>query len=250
VVINLGLAFANMGKRVLILDADLGLSNIDVLLGLTPRYTVEHLFSGRKPFADILIQGPGGMSIMPAGSGVLELVNLDESQKLFFLNEIDQWVDQVDALLIDTGAGISSNVLYFNSSAQESIIVVTPEPTSITDAYALIKVLYLRHQKKDFMILINQAATGLEARGVYRNINMVVDRFLGGLSLDYLGYIPQDGHLTDAVRKQRALLELYPHSPASRCLREMARTLAQRGIPTREKGNVQFFWKRLLGTPH
>jgi len=235
-----------MGLQVLVLDADLGLANIDVLLGLTSRYTVEHLLKREKSLPDILIQGPGGMSIMPAGSGVLELVALNEGQKLFLLNEFDQFADRVDILLIDTGAGISSNVLYFNLAAQESIVVVTPEPTSITDAYALIKVLANKHRKKSFMILVNLVATAQEAKEVFRKINKVVDRFLGSLSLDYLGFIPFDEHISKAVRSQRAVLDLYPQSSASRSFVELAKVIAEKPIQNRGNGSLQFFWKRLL----
>ncbi|MCX5906023.1 MAG: MinD/ParA family protein [Deltaproteobacteria bacterium] len=249
VVANLGLAFTELGKKVLILDADLGLANIDVLLGLSSRYTIEHLLKREKSLADILIPGPGGMSIMPAGSGVLDLVDLNESQKLFLLNEFDQYADHVDILLIDTGAGIASNVLYFNMAAQESIIIVTPEPTSITDAYALIKVLSIRHRKKSFMILVNQAVHAQEAKEVFAKINRVVDRFLGTLSLDYLGYVPFDENMTKAVRSQKAILELYPESSASKSFRELARLIVEKPIQNRGNGNVQFFWKQLLQGP-
>lgn len=246
VVANLGLAFTQMGKQVLILDADLGLANIDVLLGLSSRYTIEHLLKQEKNFTDILIQGPGGMSIMPAGSGVLELVDLNESQKLFLLNEFDQYADRVDILLIDTGAGISSNVMYFNLVAQESIVIVTPEPTSITDAYALIKVLSTKHRKKSFMILVNLVATAHEAKEVFRKIHRVVDRFLGSLSLDYLGYVPFDESIPKAVRCQKAVLEMYPKSSASQSFMELAKVIAEKPIPDRENGNLQFFWRQLL----
>ena len=195
VVANLAFAFTRLGKKVLVLDADLGLANIDVLLGLTPKYTIEHLLSQEKSVFEILTKGPGGMSILPASSGVLELVDLDESQKVFLLGELDLVAETVDILLIDTAAGISSNVLYFNMAAEESIVVVTPEPTSITDAYALIKVLSTKYKKESFIILINAAQNGQEAKDAYRKISMVVDRFLGSISVDYLGFVPYDEKL-------------------------------------------------------
>jgi len=246
VVANLGLAFTQLGKKVLVLDADLGLANIDVLLGLSSRYNIGHLLKTEKRFTDILIKGPGGMSIIPAGSGVLELVNLNENQKLFLLNEFDQYADLWDLLLIDTGAGISSNVIYFNMVAHDCIVIVTPEPTSITDAYALIKILYKKHCRKEFMILINQVSSVQEAKEVFSNINKVVDRFLGSLSLDYLGFIPFDENVSKAVRFQKAVLEIYPRSPSSQSFIELAKLIA--GKPLTEKGNgsVQFFWKKLF----
>jgi flagellar biosynthesis protein FlhG len=245
-VANLGYAFTQLGKRILILDADLGLANIDVLLGLTPRYTIEHLFDRTKTFAELLIKGPGGMSIMPASSGVMDLVDLKEEQKLFLLSEIDLMAGQIDLLLIDTGAGISSNVLYFNMAAQESIVIVTPEPTSITDAYALIKVLSVRFKKKTFMVLVNLVEGDHEARDVFRKISLVADRFLEQVSIDYLGFIPFDEKLPWAVKQQRAVLELYPKAPSSRGFMDLAKRLAERPVQFKGDGQIQFFWKQLL----
>jgi flagellar biosynthesis protein FlhG len=245
VVANLGLALARRGKRILVLDADLGLANIDILLGLTPRFTLEHFLAGHKKLQDILLPGPEGLLILPAGSGVPELVDLDETQKICLLNEMDQLSQHIDWLLIDTGAGISTNVLYFNLAAQESIILVTPEPTSITDAYALIKILATRHQKKNFLILINAAAEEGEAKEVFRKISLVADRFLSSVSLDYLGFIPFDKHIPLAVKKQQALLELFPHSPAGKSFTDLSRLLTDRPFRNRNEGNVQFFWKQV-----
>jgi flagellar biosynthesis protein FlhG len=250
VVANLAFALTQMGKRVLVLDADLGLANIDVLLGLTPRYTIEHFFSRKKALHEILVEGPGGMTIMPASSGVLDLVNLTESQKLFLLNEVDGIAEKVDVLLIDTGAGISSNVLYFNMAAQESIVIATPEPTSITDAYALIKLLSTRYQKKDFMMLVNQVADDHEAREVYEKISKVADRFLGSLSIDYLGFIPYDQKLPSAVKHQRPVLEIYPKAASSKGFTELAKSLSEKPFKHGDHGGIQFFLKQLLQAEH
>ena len=158
VVINLSVAFDRMGLRTLIMDADLGLANIDVLLGLTPKYNMSHVLSGQKRLEEVLVDGPGRVKIMPASSGVQELTRLTDEQKLLFLELLDGLETDIDVLLIDTGAGISDTVLYFNLAAHERIIVVTPEPTSLTDAYALIKVLYSKHGERNFRILVNPAA--------------------------------------------------------------------------------------------
>ena len=132
------------------MDADLGLANIDVLLGLTPKYNMSHVLSGQKRLEEVLVDGPGRVKIMPASSGVQELTRLTDDQKLLFLELLDGLETDIDVLLIDTGAGISDTVLYFNLAAHERIIVVTPEPTSLTDAYALIKVLYSKHGERHF----------------------------------------------------------------------------------------------------
>ncbi len=250
IVANLALALTRLGKRVLVLDADLGLANIDILLGLTPRYTIEHLLTGQKRLQEILVPGPEGMVILPAGSGIQELADLNEGQKIFLLNEMDQLSQRIDVLLIDTGAGISSNVLYFNLAAQESIIIITPVPTSLTDAYALIKVLATRHQKKHFIILANAVAHEPEAMEVFRKISLVADRFLGSVSLDYLGYIPRDEHVLRAVRKQKAVLELFPQSPAGKSFMILSQRLLDRPFRNRNEGNIQFFWKQVWEHSH
>lgn len=246
VVANLAFAFTQMGKKVLVLDADLGLANINVLLGLVPRYTIEHLLKKEKRIFDILIEGPGGMFILPASSGVLELVELNESQKIFLLNEMDLLAETVDFLLIDTSSGISSNVLYFNLAAEELIIIVTPEPTSITNAYTLMKVLFLKYKKKTFTILVNTAQNETEAKEVYKKIILMVDRFLGSLSIDYLGFIPFDEKIPLAVKSQRPVLELFPEADSSRSFQQVAQILIEK--PRRQEGNgsVQFFWRHLL----
>jgi flagellar biosynthesis protein FlhG len=246
VVANLAFAFTQLQKRVLVLDADLGLANIDVLLGLTSQYTMEHLLKREKRIFDILIKGPGGMSIMPASSGVLELVELNESQKIFLLNELDLLAETVDILLIDTAAGISANVLYFNLAAEESIVISTPEPTSITNANTLIKVLSTKYKKKNFTILINSAHNSQEAREVYKKISLFVDHFLGSLSIDYLGFIPFDEKLPKAVKHQKPVLELYPEAISSRSFIKVAKILAEKPLRHETNGNVQFFWKHLL----
>jgi flagellar biosynthesis protein FlhG len=247
VVANLALAFTQMGQRVLIFDSDLSLANIDVLLGLTPKYTIEHLLKRQKTIFEILVQGPGGMWIIPASSGVLDFLDLDESQKLFLLNEMDLVAERIDILLIDTAAGISANVLYFNTAAAESIVIATPEPTSITDAYALIKVLVQKHRKKNFLILVNGGRSASEAKEVFTKLSRAADRFLGSLSLDYLGFIPYDEKLPMAVKKQKPVLEIYPQCASSRRFLEIARNLLdQSGRDPGSRGNVQFFWRQLF----
>lgn len=246
VVANLAFAFTRLGRKVLVFDADLGLANIDILLGLTPQYNIQHLLSREKGVFEILTQGPGGMAVLPASSGILELVDLNESQKLFLLNELDQVAETVDILLIDTGAGISSNVLYFNLAAEESIVVVTPEPTSITDAYALIKVLATKFKKDRFTLLVNSAQNGQEAKETFGKISRAVDRFLGGISVDYLGFVPFDEKIPQAVKNQRPVLEAYPQAPSSRSFMEMARGLIERPPTPRTQGQVQFFWQHLF----
>ena len=246
IVVNLGLALSRQGLKVLLIDADLGLANLDILLGLTPSYTIQDLLAHRQPLAEVMAEGPEGLKILPASSGIPELAELDEYQKMFLLNELDNYSETLDVVLIDTGAGISRNVLFFNLAAQERIVVANNEPTSITDAYALIKVLSTKYKKETFSILINSAQNGQEAKEAFRKISMTVDRFLGSISLDYLGYVPFDQKLPLAVKHQRPVLELYPQALSSRSFMEMAKNLMERPTPRRTYGNVQFFWQYLF----
>ena len=246
VVTNLALALSRAGKRVLVWDADLGLANIDVLLGLKPEYNINHMLSGEKSLREILVTGPGGFRIMPASSGIQELSDLGEGQKVRLLSELDEFEDDLDFLLIDTGAGISSNVTYFNMAAQERILVVTPEPTSITDAYAMIKVMATKYNQKSFNILPNMVSGVKEAKSVYTLLAGVADKHIGHLSLGYIGYVVKDEHLVKSVRQQRAVLDLFPQSQAGGCFIDLAKRLINSPTTTRLDGNIRFFWKRLL----
>ena len=246
VVTNTALAMSRLGQRVMVLDADLGLANIDVMLGLVPKNNIKHVFSGEKSLSEILVEGPGGMLILPASSGVPELANLNEVEKLFLLNEVEELGLFIDIMLIDTSAGISDNVLFFNIAAQQRVIVVTPEPTSITDAYALIKVLVQRHHVRDFSILVNWAKNGMEAQKVYRQLASVADRFLGLLSMNYIGFVPKDDAIPRSVCHQQAVLEKYPECKASKGFMDLAKNILGERYNNHVDGGIKFFWKNLL----
>jgi flagellar biosynthesis protein FlhG len=246
IVTNLAYALAKEGKRTLVLDADLNLANVDILLGLTPKFNLHHVFTGEKTLAEILVEGPGGLKLLPASSGILELADLTENQRLYFLAEMEALAGTIDILLVDTAAGINNNVIYFNLAAQERIIILTPEPTSLTDAYALIKVLSSKHDVKRFRILVNQARSEKEAMAVFRKLSVVADRFLDTLSLDFMGHIPYDAKLPQAVRAQKLVSELYPDAAVSRMLAKVSRQLATERPEVQSDGNIKFFWQGLF----
>ena len=246
IVTNLAYSLARKGKKVLVLDADLNLANVDVLLGLTPKFNLHHVLIGEKRLRDILIKAPGGFQILPASSGIMELADLSEEQKLFFLSEISALGNIIDIMLIDTAAGINNNVIYFTLAAQEKVVVLTPEPTSLTDAYAMIKVLSSLHDVKRFRILVNSARTEKEALAVFRQLTLVSDRFLGSLSLDYLGFIPYDNKLPQAVRSQRLVVDMSPRSTSSGKFFDLAEQLIQEEPEPHTDGNIKFFWKGLF----
>ncbi len=222
VVVNLAMAFDRLGKRVMILDADLGLANIDVLLGIAPKYNISHVLEGKRQLGEVLVKGPGNIRIMPASSGVQELTRLTDDQKIFFLEMMDELEADIDILIVDTSAGISDTVLYFNLAAQERVVVITPEPTSLTDAYALIKVLFTRHGERHFKILSNSVEDERAGKLLFAKISKVADHFLDGISLDYLGFIPHDPNVSRSVIQQKPILEAFPGSPASKAFMVLA----------------------------
>jgi flagellar biosynthesis protein FlhG len=247
IVANLGYALSRLGKKVLILDADLGLGNLDVLLGVAPKFNISHVIRGEKSLAEILEEGPGNMKILPAASGIQELTQLTQEQKMQVFTDLDRLVDDMDLLLIDTAAGISSNVMDFNVMAHEIIVVVSPEPTSITDAYALMKVLSLKYSEKSCKLVVNMAASPKEAQDVFRQLDLVTDRFLD-IHIDYLGCVLRDDKLPRGVKHQRLVSDLYPESRAGRCFADLARRVAKQAPASRPKGNTNLFWHHLVRT--
>jgi flagellar biosynthesis protein FlhG len=248
VVSNLAIALSTQGKKVLVIDADLGLGNLDVLLGLSPAYNLNHVLNGEKNLSEILIDGPAGIKIIPAGSGVQEFTSLGQHEKLKLLDELDMLEEQFDVLIVDTEAGISENVTYFTVAAQEIIVVVTPEPTSITDVYALIKLLATRYSEHHFKVLVNMAKDSEDALEVFRKLANVAGRFLD-ISLDYLGCVVKDEKVVEAVKRQKAVSELYPESEAATCFVTLAKRVIENTRQTRLKGNIQFFFRRFLDNP-
>lgn len=218
---NLAYLIARMKKRTLLFDADCGLANIDILLGLTPKYNLYHVLKGERSLSEIIVKGPGGIRIVPSSSGIQEMSSLSVEQKLTLQDELNALGERPDFMLIDTGAGITDNVMYFNMIASETIVVVTPEPTSLTDAYALIKLLYQRHAKKRFCLLVNMVKTQAEAKEVFVRMAQATNHFLN-LAIENLGYVLFDEKITQAVKQQKLLIELYPNSPSVKCLREVA----------------------------
>lgn len=247
IVVNLGLALTQQGLKVLLIDADLGLGNLDILLGLTPRFTIQDVLTLRHSLAEVIVEGPGGLKILAASSGIPELAMLNETQKLFLLDEMDHYTEDLDAVLIDTGAGISPNVLFFNIAAHERIVVVNNQPPSIADAYALIKVLATQYGEKNFKILVNGLSRMREAESVYRTLLKVTERFLGQeISLDYLGFIPLDEAVLQAVIKQQPVLGLYPQAPASKSFLALALSLWESPRLSGIDGNIKLFWRRFF----
>ncbi|BCR06616.1 site-determining protein [Desulfuromonas versatilis] len=242
---NIAVSLARTGKKILIIDADLGLANLDVVFGLTPKYNLNHFFSGEKELEELVVEGPEGIQILPAGSGVQSVTHLSNSQKMRFMEAIEAFHGLFDLVLIDTEAGISENVTYFNVAAQEILVVTTPEPTSITDAYALMKLLSTQYHEKRFNLVVNSVSDESEALEVYRKLTMVANRYLD-ISIDYLGCAPFDKRMRESVSRQKVMVELYPNTRIAGSFEAMAQNLMGVLEHAKPKGTTQFFWKRLL----
>ena len=243
-VANLAYALSKRGEKVLVVDADLGLNNIDILLGLAPKKHIGHLLSGESNVEDIILRGPADIHLLPAGDGLQELTQLPPEKKILLMDELDRVSQGYDFLIFDTGAGISNNVTYFCSAAHETVLIATTEPTSLTDVYALMKTLHLKHAQKHFRMVINSVSSEREAKGVYNNLTAVTDRFLKDISVEYLGYILHDANVPKAVRQQKAFLELYPFSKFSVCVNELAEKISKEkpSLLSRE-GDQPYFWR-------
>jgi flagellar biosynthesis protein FlhG len=240
IAVNLAYLLAKSKKKTLILDADCGLANIDLILGLTPKFNLYHVLKGEKTLKEAIVNGPGGIKIIPSSSGIQEMSSLSMEQKFILQDELNALQTRPDFMLIDTSAGINDNVLYFNMVASETIVVVTPEPTSLTDAYALIKVLYQRHAKKRFSLLVNMVKTPNEAKEVFLRMAQATNHFLN-LAIEQLGYITCDDNVPRAVKQQKLLAEIYPDSPSVRSLREVAEKLCQPRPEQEDTGTIRLF---------
>jgi flagellar biosynthesis protein FlhG len=244
---NLALLLAQSGKRVIVLDADLGLANIHVLLGATPRLTLEHVLRGEKRLADVLYTGPAGIQVISGASGLPALADVSAEQRHQFVASLAELDSLADVILIDTGAGLSRNVLAFVLAVEEVVVLTTPEPTALTDAYATIKVITQDNPEANIRLLVNIAANRADADLAAERLKLVSKQFLN-LDLDVLGYVPQDPSVGRAVRAQIPLALKYPDSPSARALRQIAESL---GLGPARQAGARGFLNRMshyLGT--
>lgn len=245
VTVNIAISLAKMGKKVMIMDADLGLANIDIMLGLRVTRNLSHVIRGECSLDEIILEGPEGIGIIPASSGTKEMAKLSEMEHAGIIRAFSSLEQQIDILIVDTAAGIADNVISFSQASQDLLLVVCDEPTSITDAYALIKILSVDHDLFRFRIVANMVRSAKEGRELFAKLTRVTDQFLD-VALDYVGSIPFDENVRKAVRKQRALVELYPDSEASVAMKHLATKIIDWPIPKNAKGNIEFFMERLV----
>jgi flagellar biosynthesis protein FlhG len=241
---NLSVLAARAGRRVLLVDADLGLANADIVLGIAPHHHLGHVLDGSVPLDEVLAEGPEGVRVLAASTGVQELTQLDDAQKLRLVTALDVLEDRFDLIMIDCGAGIGDNVLFFAGAAQEALLVISPEPTSLTDAYAAVKVLSQQAGVERFSVIVNQAPTAAHAREVFQKLTRVTDRFLTA-RVGLLGHAPRDENLHRALMAQRPVVELFPRSPVSRAMETLTRDLLASTPPPALQGGLKFLFDRV-----
>ena len=245
--VNLAMSLQNAGQRTLLLDTDLGLANCDVMLGLSPRFTLADVFAGRCELADTLLEGPNGLLVVPAASGKRHMTELTPAQHVGLVHAFSQLDMPIDVMIIDNAAGISDSVLTFCQAAQDVIVVVCDEPASVTDAYALIKVLSRERGVTRVQVLANQVGHPSEGRQLYDKLERVTAKFLD-VTMNYLGAIPRDEWLRRAIQRQEAVVDAFPAAPASMAFREIAKRAEKWQTPNGPRGHVEFFMERLIPT--
>jgi flagellar biosynthesis protein FlhG len=242
--VNLALAMAQKGKKVLLFDADMGLANVDVMLGLIPQFNLLHVLNGEKTLPEIVMEGPIGIRLVASGSaGVQELADLSESQRARFLTALQELQHRSEVILIDTGAGLHRNVMAFALAAEEVVVVTTPEPTALMDAYGMIKILHREKRDPQIHIVVNMAATPAEAEEAGRKLVILSKRFLD-LEVEYLGFLPRDPNMVRAVKEQKPILLSAPTSPAALGLSRLTERLLS-GKPGDGEGNLLQFFKKV-----
>lgn len=244
ITVNLALAFAKRGHKTLLFDADLGMANVDILMGVHPPHSIADVLKGRKTLAEVIMWLNEHLGIVPGGSGVTELANLESDMLDTVVRQLGHLESQAEILLVDTGAGISRNVMNFVLAAQEILLITTPEPTAVTDAYGMLKEIDAHNPAANVQLLVNMADSETEARSIAAKLTMIVERFLS-LKVHYIGCIERDQHVTRSVLQQQPFYQAHPQSIAARRMNLLAGTLlAQKGEPKPAEGG---FFSRLIG---
>ena len=248
---NIAIAVARKKRDVLLLDADLGLANVDVLLGLQPKYNLSDVIAGRTSIDETIVYGPGGVRIVPAASGDRQMIDLSHGEQAAVIRAFAALCQQPDVLIVDTAAGISSSVVQFVRAAHQVLVVVCDEPASLTDAYAIVKILSTEYGVRRFQIVTNMTRSAAEGRALFQKIVRVADRYLD-VVLHHLGNVPYDAKLRKAVQQQRAVVEMDPECWSGRAFRQIAEQVVSWPVPQSQDtdGGISFFFENVLGNPH
>ncbi len=243
--LNLAIALSRQSYRVMILDADLGLSNIDIAMGLVPKYTLQDVINGSKELKDVIITGPNGIKLISGGSGILELIDMPETKIQSLIEKLEEINSMADIILIDTGAGLSKSVMSFVMAADEVIIVATPEPTSITDAYAMIKTIGMKERGKRLKLLINRVESLNEGKITFEKLKLASEKFLN-IQIEKLGYLAEDINVSRSVKLQNPFLLQFPNSTVSKNLEAIALKLTNEGFTDDSLVTNKGFFNRIV----
>lgn len=249
--INIALNFCEQGKRVILMDADMGLANLDVMLGLVPKYNLFHVIKEKKKIKDIIVKGPNGLDLIPGGSGISELANLKEDELNRLLAEMKKLDTSYDYLIIDTGAGISKNVTAFLLAADDVLVISTPEPTSITDAYSIVKSVTSSSYKGNLYIVVNRVSNNAEGIMVAEKFRLVCEKFLG-YDIKILGHIINEPLIGEGIRRQQAFVQIYPRNQAARNIKYISSRLLEdnnllESSSINKSGGIKNFLDKIAG---
>jgi flagellar biosynthesis protein FlhG len=243
--VNLGAALAGLGRSTMLLDADFGLANVDVLLGMKARLNLEHVMTGQCALEDVILTSTSGLRVVPATSGNVSMATLSRVQHAGLIGAFSQLLEPLDVLLVDTAAGLSDGVITFSEAAQRVVVLVCDEPASLTDTYGLVKVLSRRNPSCRFEVVANMVDSAVQGRELYEKLMRVCHRFLG-ITPAYFGYVPNDDYVRQAIRRQTTVVEAFPSSSAARAFQRLARVVDGWEAPAHARGGVEFFMERLV----
>lgn len=243
--VNLGIAFAQAGKKTALLDADMGLANVDILLGVYPKFNLSHVVNGEKSLAGIMVEGPAGLKVIPGASGIQKMSELSTLEQATLIRAFSDLDDDLDVLLVDTAAGISGGVVNFARACQEILVVVCDEPTSLTDAYAFIKLLNRDYGLSNFHVVTNMVQTPQQGALLFQKLTKVTDRYLD-VTLQYAGAVPYDENLRKSVQKQSPVIVAFPKSKAAIAFKSLAEKINSWPVKAEAGGYLEFFIERMV----
>jgi flagellar biosynthesis protein FlhG len=243
--VNLGIALAQTGQRVAILDADMGLANVDILIGVYPKFNLSHVLSGEKTLADIMMEGPSGIRIIPGASGIQKMAELSSTEQAAMIHAFSEIDQELDVLIVDTAAGISASVVNFARACQEIIVVVCDEPTSLTDAYAFIKLLNRDYKLTNFHIVANMVKTVEQGQALFQKLIKVTDHYLD-VTLRFVGSVPYDENLRKSVQKQSPVVAAFPNTKATLAIKDIAAKINRWPLKTGTGSFIEFFVERMI----
>jgi flagellar biosynthesis protein FlhG len=243
--VNVGISLVQMGLRVVLMDADMGLANVDILLGVYPKYNLSHVLTGEKTLDEVMVTSPSGLKLIPGASGIQKMTELSSIEQAAVIRAFSEIDEQIDVLIVDTAAGISSSVVNFSRACQEIILVICDEPTSLTDAYAFIKLLNRDYGCSHFHVVANMVQSLQQGKALFQKLGKVTNNYLD-VTLQFAGAVPYDEYLRQSVQKQTPVVMAYPHSKSAQAMKEIAVKIDNWPLKTQAGGYIEFFIERMV----